>query len=74
MRNRIFYAGINPSSIRSMLSGARKKAAEGRNLGAPVTQEPEEKDHSSPALIDTSHVAGDIVKVFIIKNICVIAH
>lgn len=62
MRGRIFYTGLNPASLRSMLSGTRRRG-DPRNGPPPPPPENEEKDYSAPVLIESSHIAGEISKV-----------
>jgi len=57
-KNRLYYCGLNPGSLRSLLN-ARKHENKG-NSQPPV----EEKDYADPILIDTSHMAGEISKVY----------
>ncbi|CAG7817461.1 unnamed protein product, partial [Allacma fusca] len=66
-KNRLFYAGLNPGTLRTLLSGQKRREQRNNAIAAGVPQSEivfeEEKDFASPVIIDTSHVAGEIVKV-----------
>ncbi|XP_021946683.1 uncharacterized protein LOC110844719 isoform X2 [Folsomia candida] len=58
-KNRLFYSGLNPASLKSLLSGAKRK----EKMQQEKVIFEEEKDFNQPTLIDTSHMAGDITRV-----------
>jgi hypothetical protein len=60
-KNRLYYTGLNPASLKSLLSGSRRREKPKQAVEKPE----EEKDFLEPTLIDTSHMAGDISKVLI---------
>lgn len=55
IRNRLFYSGLNPSSLKSLLNSSRRNK--------PSQESVEEKDFVSPTLIESTHLAGEISKV-----------
>lgn len=63
-KNRLFYCGLNPASLKSLLSSSRRKEKEKKAGNASLDDDKEEeRDYMEPAMIDTSHMAGDIAKV-----------
>jgi hypothetical protein len=60
------YCGLNPASLKSLLSGSKKKD---KSQQEKVLFE-EEKDFNEPSLIDSSHMAGDITRVGKTKQKC----
>jgi hypothetical protein len=60
-KNRLFYCGLNPATLKSLLSSSKKKD-KGQNAHEKAPVE-EERDFNEPTLIDTSHMAGDITRV-----------
>lgn len=61
-KNRLFYSGLNPASLKSLLNSSRRKE-KGKQGGLDEDKIDEERDFSEPTMIDTSHMAGDIAKV-----------
>ena len=62
-KNRLFYAGLNPASLKSLLNSSRRKEKGQRPSQSDTDKMEEEKDFAEPTMIDTSHMAGDIQKV-----------
>lgn len=62
-KNRLFYAGLNPSTLKSLLNSSRRKEKGQKPGQNEADKVEEEKDFSEPTMIDTSHMAGDIQKV-----------
>lgn len=57
-KNRLFYSGLNPATLKSLLSSSRRSSKK-----SPTAAPPPELDFTTPTAIDTSHMAGDIHKV-----------
>ncbi|CAL8091714.1 unnamed protein product [Orchesella dallaii] len=60
-KNRLFYCGLNPASLKSLLNSSRRKDKNQKPNNEEVYEE--ERDFNEPTMIDTSHMAGDIAKV-----------
>lgn len=66
-KNKLYYAGLNPGTLRTLLSGQKRREQRNNALAAGIPQSEivfeEEKDFTTPVLIDTAHLGGEIVKV-----------